>query len=531
MSESTNKTKKTVEQQPETKLSQLNKGLLVLNIKKEVEEPGYTPIGLITKNRGVVSRRQEYCADLQRTLDEAKLTAHLLSMVHAETKVGDKVCQPEELINYYNGVFLDQVHQIKDKLLRMVDRMMLEPEKSHDDEKKDPQEVKLAKLLKKYKTKLEEADIYQLLEQWSAGTFKVVLDKRTNHHHRVSSLKLNRDFQNIQMSRLMLNPFTVDRLTEYGKERMTELGKESFAKWKAEIVLKQESTIKEIEQNIEAVSGKLIDHFKIPVLPEDIASIVNEYTEYLSSLDITNQAKKEKVPKELNVLLEGIVEKAKQVFGDTLASAYLAGSVARGEFNPGISDINLYFIMSDEGLNIDITKNYPMLSAIFISENNFNSDQGKKHRFICWSDGIKLYGKDLDLKKEDFPKPGTLLCLLLNRDCFNHLKNLKTEIASLTSPNNETLREYTLKVAKIMLDFDFGVAMANKPFYSASRKQKIEYIKSSWPEGGRVNLLEQLYSGKIVSQEDFNVLIDTYIDNMEKNYQKLIEVEEKVNEE
>lgn len=520
-----------VKQSTETKLSQLNKGLLVLNIKKEVEEPGYAPIGLITKNRSVVSRRQEYCGDLQRTIDEAKLNTYLLSEVKDEIKVGDRVYQPEETINYYNGVFLDQVHQIKDKLFRMVDRILLMPEQSQDDQKKDPREIKLGKFLSKNKEILEKIGIYQLLEQWSVGNLKIVLDKRTNHHHRVSSLKLNHDFQNVQMSRLMLGPFNVDKLSEYGKKRMTELGQESFVKWKDETVLKQESTIKEIDENIESISERLIKHFMIPTKPEDIASIINEYTKYLSSFDIKNQAASKKIPKEISKILEGLIKIAAESFGDQLASIYLVGSVGRDEFNFGISDIDLYFIMSEEGLNIDIQKNYPMLNATFISKNNFTSDEGRKHRFICWSDGIKLYGQDMDLKKKDFPEPGTLLCLLLNRGCIDHLKNLKEEISSLNNPIDEILRGYTLKVAKIMLDFDFGVAMANKPYYTASRKQKIEYIKESWPEGGRVNLLEQLYYGKIVSQQDFNVLIDTYIENMEKNYQKLIEVEEKVNEE
>ena len=61
----------------ETNLAQLARGLLLMNIQKEMDEPGYTPIDRITKNRKVVQRRQEYCSDIERVISEAKLTIHL----------------------------------------------------------------------------------------------------------------------------------------------------------------------------------------------------------------------------------------------------------------------------------------------------------------------------------------------------------------------------------------------------------------------------------------------------------------------
>ncbi|HSX29680.1 MAG TPA: hypothetical protein VLE73_03920 [Candidatus Saccharimonadales bacterium] len=103
------------------KLSQLSTGLLVLNFKKEVEEPGYSAIGQKTYEHAVVGQRYSYCSDLIRVLNELKLTAVLLSEVSEQKHTDHKTHQPEELIAYYSGIFLDQVHQIKDKLLRMVD--------------------------------------------------------------------------------------------------------------------------------------------------------------------------------------------------------------------------------------------------------------------------------------------------------------------------------------------------------------------------------------------------------------------------
>ncbi|KKU60597.1 MAG: hypothetical protein UX85_C0009G0050, partial [Candidatus Beckwithbacteria bacterium GW2011_GWB1_47_15] len=97
----------------------------MLNIQKEMEESAYTAMDRITKNRKVVQRRQEYSSELERVIHEAKLTTHLLSKVQTQVKVGDKVHPPEEVISYHNGIFLDQVHQLKDKLFRMVALLLL----------------------------------------------------------------------------------------------------------------------------------------------------------------------------------------------------------------------------------------------------------------------------------------------------------------------------------------------------------------------------------------------------------------------
>jgi hypothetical protein len=78
------------------------------------------------------------------------------------------------------------------------------------------------------------------------------------------------------------------------------------------------------------------------------------------------------------------------------------------------------------------------------------------------------------------------------------------------------------------MDFAFGVAMANKPYYTASRKEKIEYIKVSFPNNYRTLIIEQIYNGAIVKQDDFPVAIDTFIENMEKNFNKMLAIEKEV---
>lgn len=516
----------------EGSLSQLNRGLMVLNIQREMEEPAYAAMDRITKNRKVISRRQEYCSDLERTIDEAKMTIVLLSEVQQEKKVGEKIHPPEEVINYYNGIFLDQVHQIKDKLFRLVALMLLVPEQAQDNQKKDPKKIDYKPFMNKYAEVLKDIKIYDLLAHWGAGNLAIALQKRTNHHHFVSTLRLNEDLQKVAMSRLALHPLTSDRLTEYGKKRMAEIGEESFNKWREALVKKLQQIIEEIETNIEQIAECLIVHFNIPITAEDVAPIVNKYTAFLSSFDIHNQTSISKVDPLLQPLIDGLLEIAKNEIGgklNLLYSVYLVGSVARGEFIPGSSDINIYFIIDTDTDTSISTKEYPLINVVFLSKKKFFLDEHLKDRFICWSDGLLIHGEKLEMNKSEFPKPGTLLTLLLNRDSIEELLEIKSEVTSLKKPKSAVLRQYSLRTAKIMLDFDFGVAMANKPFYTASRKRKIAYTKEQWPNERRTTTLEQIYYKGTIRQEDFTMLIDTFLENAKRNYQKMLKIEAEIN--
>ncbi len=409
-------------------------------------------------------------------------------------------------------------------------RLLLVPETAQDNQKKDPKKIDYQPFLTKNEVKLKKIGIYEMLTQWGSGDLAKALDKRTYHHHFVSTLRLNEDFQKIKMSRMMLNPLTSNQLSEYGKKRMAEIGEESYTKWRQELVDKQQEIISEIEQNIEQISEKLINHFKVPATPIQSAPIVNKYMEFLASMDIHNEASISKIPADLKPLIDGFLGIAAQEIGGTLHlpySVYLVGSCARGEFVPGCSDINLYFII-DADTNTNLSKSNPLLNLVFLSKRQFLSDTHKKDRFICWSDGVLLHGEGYKMDKKDFPKPGSLLCLLLNRGFVELLEEIRAEVAALKNPDKDTLRQYSIKMVKTMLDFDFGVAMSNKPFYTASRKGKIAYTKESWPNERRTNTFEQIYYKGIVRQEDFPMVIDTFLENAKKNYQKLLTVEAEI---
>ena len=223
-------------------------------------------------------------------------------------------------------------------------------------------------------------------------------------------------------------------------------------------------------------------------------------------------------------MISPLIDFAKTELGDMVTSIYLVGSAARDEFIGHISDINFYIIT--KGYTKTFGK-YP-IDATFIKEEDLFTESHRKDRFIIWSDGVLLYGKNIDFEDKDFPKPGTLLALLLNREYKSKLESIKIKVMSLNKPQDKILRIYSIKIAKIIMDFDFGVAMANKPFYTASRKEKIEYTKVSFPKNKRTLIIEQLYNGALLKKDDFPVIIDTFLENVEDNFNKMLVIEKEI---
>jgi predicted nucleotidyltransferase len=508
----------TTDKKPESEdspLTRLNKGLLLLNLKKEIDEAAYSVIDRVTFGHQVVKNRHTYSSELIRVLDELQLIAYLISEIDEAKQFKHKTHEPEELINYYSGIFFGLVHQIKDKLMRLIDFMAaVESQKRPYQE---PEKVSPARLSSKHGELIDKIGIRDEVMEWAedSPSIGVVLKKRTKHHHFASRLQLDSDFQNIKMSKLMLAPPTTAPLTDYGKQYMEKLGKESYQKLKVETMSKQEQSINIIVNNLNTIAEKLIKHFDIPTTPEETAKISADYMEFLGSLKIKNEASLDKITADAKQMTDELVETAKKM-GDKVIAAYIVGSSVRGEFIPGSSDINMYVITKDY---TEIYDSEQPATLYILSEKDFLSEEHKKARFICWSDGVLVLGAPYNSKKE-FPKPGTKLCMLLNRGVIERLEEYKAKIEALENPSTTELRLYGLKVAKIMLDYAFGVAMSNKPFYSASRKKKIEHIKSAFSNAPITLTLEQIYYGALIKQKDIITLIDTFIANNRNNYEK-----------
>lgn len=518
----------------QSSLNKLCTGLLLLDVEKSVKEPGYEAIDRLTRHRSIMQRQYQYAQDLKRALTEAKLTSKLLSIVETGVSIDEKPFEAEDLIIYYEGIFLDCIHQIKDKVLRLVWWMLQEESTQKKQRLEEVEKIKLSSF-SQYKALLEKAEIYKLLEEWnqdSSSGISVVLRKRTQHHHFTSNLQLDSDFQNIKMSKIMLSPVSITQLSEYGKTRMKEIGEEAYTKWRGDVIKKQTETLGKIEENINSIAEQLINFYKIPTDPKAHAEIINKFTEIQKKFDIVNKTSVEKISPDLSELIKLFVSHIKQYFKDHLVSVYLVGSVPRGEYIPGSSDINFIVITDIDMKNPAPTRAEPVLSVSFFSEKEFLSTEAKKYRFICYSDGVLITGKKMIFDRNEFPKPGAFLALLLNEGFIDELEQINNEVKELKKPAAKTLRTYSLKAVKIMLDFQFGVAMTNKPFYTASRQEKVQYLKEMFPTVQRQTLtFENIYLRGIIKQEDFPMVIDTFLGNAKKNYEKLKQIEKDISEE
>lgn len=513
----------------QTPFNNLKTGLLFLDFKQTTEEPEYEAMDRMTKKHGVIQKRYQYAQDLERAITEAELTSTLLSTVETPVVAKRKSFDPEEIVSYYDGILLDYVHQIKDKLFRLI-WWMLQNENSKIvfDE---PKRIRL-RSFQQYEPLLKKIGIYDLLLQWdqdSPSGIAIALKKRLQHHHFISTLQLNSDFQNIRMSKTMLSPTSINMLSDYGKTRMKQIGEDSYIKWKTEIVAKHRDTLEQIDKNLNQIADKLIEHFKILIEPEKQAEVISTYFEAQKRFDIENKTSISKIPPELTDIIDTFIEFNKTFFKEKLVSIYLTGSVPRGQFMPGSSDINFIIVTNFDTHGVLPKGINPIFDVRFFGEKEFLAEENKKWRFICWSDGLVIYGKSIIFNKKEFPKPGTLLTLLLNRGFIEELERIKTEVSELKNPSKREMRSYSLRVVKMMLDFGFGVAMANKPIYMSSRKEKIQYVKEMFPSAQRQTItFEEIYSEGIIRQQDFSMVIDTFLENARKNYKKLTDVEDEI---
>jgi hypothetical protein len=504
-------------------LEKLNSGLLMAYFKREIEDSAYSVIGRITFGHLVEQKRHSYVGELTRVLDELEITANLLKDIDATTTkdINGKLKQPEDLISYYTGIFFDLVHQAKDKLLRLLDYMAADERTKT--EYKEADKVRF----NKHEEVMKEIGIADLIEEWKqdSGPIGVILKKRTQHHHFTSNVQLNGDLQKLKMTRTMLSPQASSQLNEAGKKYMEDLGKESFEKYRNDIVDKQEHALGIIRDNLDAIAEKLIAHYHMANDYKTQAEFTTEYMDYLGSLHINNEASIDKVAENALISVKDILAIPSDI-KDEVISVYGAGSYFRNEFYEGSSDINLYVITKNTTRIFDTEL---PVTLYVLSEEDFLSDTHKRDQFICWSDGVLLQGKEYEWNAKDFPKPGTLLSMLLNRGIVEELEDIQSRISSLAEPTPLELRLVELHATKKMLDYLFGIAMSNKPFYTASRSKRIEYIKEVFDVNALTLTLERVYFGLIAEKDSFCQMMDAFLKIARENYAKQESIESKIN--
>lgn len=470
--------------QPQTNLYKLKTGTLFRSVQKENSEPENIALGQVSKELRFLQRQSEYVSEIERVLKELRLTKDLIK--ECRMRELSAVISRQELLAYHQGVFLTLVHQMKDKIAQLVHLMTEEkiPEKPSIEN-----DVSITDLLKRKEKNLQAIGIEEELRQWSQDSptskIAVVLRKRTHHHHRVSGLRYDKDFLNLGFTDIAAQPNFQQGLTDYGKEQIEKMRFESTERLFSGALAKAEDTLQAIEENVEKISSALAGHFKLPISEEEIGQIYKEQSKMLSSFDVINRSSPDKISEPYKTILEALIAKTRETYKDQAFSAYLVGSLGRGEYEEGYSDVNLYVILDIDQVAATASKEDDRLSLKAFTKKQFLSEQSQKHRAITKADGLLLYGEDL-VKEEKLPKAGLLLALMLYDDILVILDDAMQWMEENRAASPLDISKKSRRLAKRLIDFIYAVVMSNKPQYSASRKERIEKILEAYPENKKV---------------------------------------------
>lgn len=505
-----------------TNFDKLKAGCLFRSLQKENGEPENIAIGQISKELRFLQRQSEYANEIERVLKELRLTASLIK----ECKDRDLLAgmSRQELLAYYQGVFFALVHQIKDKVVQLVHLMTKEvvPEKPAVEN-----DVSVSDLLRQKVKQLQDMGIENDIKQWEqdneTSKIAVVLRKRTHHHHRISGLRYDQDYLNLGLTDIATQPSFRDQLTDYGKGQMDKMRTESTERLFSGAILKAEDTLKEVETNIERVSAALVARFKLPTSQEEVAAIVNEHSKMLSSFDVKNRCSADKIPEPYKSMLNDLVSKVQAHYKEVVA-IYLIGSLGRGEYEEGYSDVNVYIILDvDDNKQGQAVREGFMFSLRVFTRAEFLAETSKKYRIIAKADGIILYGEDL--VKDEKPKAGLLLALTLNEDILDVMDGAIRWMNENPEATPLDISKKSRWLAKRFIDFIYGVVMSNKPQYTSSRAERIERINEMYPENRQ--MLETLMGVSrygVGEFESFKNMVEGFRPKAEANLKKMQDV-------
>ncbi len=461
-----------------TNLDKLTIGCLLRSYRKENGEPENIAIGQVSSELKFLQRQREYASEIERVMKELRLTVLLIKDCQTREPVAG--FSRQAFVAYYQGVFFSLVHQIKDKIVKLVNLMTEEviPEKPAIEKA-----ISAEKLLKNKTQKLQLIGIEDEIKQWEqdneSSKIAVVLRKRTQHHHYISRLRYDKDFLNLNFTDVAIQPNIKDQFTIYGIEQIEKMRLESTERLFSGAVAKAVDTLSEIEENIESISSALVNYYKLPITQEEAVTIARDHMKMHEAFDILNKCSFDKVIEPFKSMLEAIISDVKESFQEQTTAIYLVGSLGRGEFEEGYSDIDIYSIHNFEGNQGQGIFENGLLSVRFFSRDEFLSDSSKKYRIIAKADGILLYGEDL--VRNEKPKAGLLLALTLNEDITETLNEAIKWIEENSKATPQSISEKSKQLAKCFIDFIYGAAMANKPHYTSSRVERVDRINEIFP--------------------------------------------------
>jgi predicted nucleotidyltransferase len=232
-------------------------------------------------------------------------------------------------------------------------------------------------------------------------------------------------------------------------------------------------------------------------------------------IEVENRTSLEKIPEELRLLVDEVVEVYKLVFGESLTAVYLAGSIPRGQFRAGKSDADFYAVI-DEQRNLDLKKVFKeklnelnkkwvqkgvtSIDGDVLYFNELKNDKNLRTAFILQTDAVCVYGKPIDLSFA-VPESALDLATLMNKLAKIRLRKIENRLIEGTSQKKDIRR-----ITKLTLRCAFGIALIEGALYTPEYSQYQIEIDKYVPElSENIKRLLALSNNSIPTQEMINI--------------------------
>lgn len=487
----------------------LKMGLIITNIKGDLRHRNDHAMGHVPKGFSRWSTASSYLYDIERILLELEIARSFIEKLPSESFLKQHSINPEDYIMYNQGYSLDLMHQLKDKLARLLYAVIVA--NTTYSEKEETYLKPLTKL-KKGKLVPRISKLVELLQVWDSyqeldpnkhkSPITIALGKRTNYHHHKNPLTNEKNYFQVKTSRTLLSPEMLVNLSDYGKKLITERGKQNVEALQSDSLRKMTETLKAARENINEISKVVMEYFKFPRQDTDGRKIMLQYMPLETWAEITHCSRTINNVKEIfRTLFNLTYTSTNYHFPEEVVALYAIGSSTRDDFMFNISDINIVIVIkskeNDTKENIKLfVINPPIpirlpLELTIVTEDQFKSPECDKIRFICQTDGILVGGQDL-MKNEKNSKKSYKVVWTLNKDFKEKFLEIKTWTLSQTiTGSHNQYASVARDLAKRSFRLGFGQVMGNNAVYATSYKDMRDLMNFYTPENKKAT--DRLY--------------------------------------
>lgn len=487
-------------------LEKLKLALLIITIKGEIRQLQSYAMGRVPEGYSRWSIASTYLYDVERIMQELKTSHSFVSKLPDKLFFDSYSVNSEDYVMYHQGYFLDLTHQLKDKICQLI-KAVSTPKKDYS--KKDEKKTSVNKLLKDENV-YRVLNIVKYIKEWSdegEGVIALVLKKRTHYHHFRNPLSGAKNYLQARTHRFLLSPAFYSRLSDYGRQMITARGQKSFESWQFETSQKMSNTLEAIDANIDNISKSLLDYFRFPLQDNETTKRVMLQYPKLDDLVTVKDSpcSKHTMQPGFSEIFELLANTLKTALPKDFVSLYIVGSVARGEFVFGQSDVNIIVVIGSDDVVLKelvhkFTSDVPTkfmipIDAKVISREEFISNKNRKLRFICKTDGVLYDGEDI-LPDEWPEKICFKLAWMLNSDYKDYIAQTRAKLEGVKLKLEETTL-IARQLAKRTYRMGFAQLIGNNIRYASSFKKMRELQNILYPQNRVFNeFIYKIFSSK-----------------------------------